>query len=175
MKIPPWLQTAAKNKEVIAEKPEWFTADTSPNYHTKYDKRFPDMIYAYFDIDKYTQDTGQVVHRGRVYTGAREAINLPTIVQFCKIIGITDTTFRNWEKETLENGELKYPEFAKAAAFGKAVQEDILTINGLKGLYPFGMVKLLLNIHHNRVERSSNDLNVSGAIGINIDSSDKDL
>ena len=96
---------------------------------TKYDPKFVDEVYKYFDIEPHFETP---VLETRKDGSTKESIkfipsDLPTKAGFAKSIKVCRDTLYAWEKE--------HKEFAEALKFAEVCQEHILIQNGLKGLY----------------------------------------
>jgi hypothetical protein len=155
-----------------------YKIDHASGFHhgnSKYNESYVEALYEYFNIPGYTTDTGQAVSQGRVLNGIREGADFPSIAGYCVKVKITPMTYHRWATDVDEHGKPKYGDFSLAAQYAKAVQQDILLNNSLKGHYNSGMSKFVLNTMHDMVEKSSRDVNMSGAINISIDSEDNDL
>lgn len=143
--------------------------------NSKYDPSYADRLRKHFKKKSANENTGQVVFNGEISIGLKEAIEYPTIAGFCVKEGIGKMTYHRWAYDVDEDGHPKYPGFYEANDYAKQVQEDLLLKNGLAGLYNTSMTKLVLNINHGMIPKTSSDINLAGSINITIDSDDADL
>ena len=96
---------------------------------TKYKKKYCDKIIEYFKKEPFRQVSEITTYKDGT---TKETIKLipckfPTIEGFAVSIGICSKTVLNWLQDN--------PEFLRAYDYAKSCQKDILTQNGLLGLY----------------------------------------
>ena len=61
--------------------------------------------------------------------------DLPTMTDFAEIIGVDDTTLKNWADAKTKSGKHKHPEFFASYYRAKKLQKDIWLKNSLTGRY----------------------------------------
>lgn len=97
---------------------------------TKYKKRYCDDIIAYFRVPPYRMATKRTYYQNGNIKSEEEfpiANDLPTFQGFADSIGVHVDTLSEWRKV--------HPEFSEAYARARAIQDSIVQINGLSGLY----------------------------------------
>lgn len=96
---------------------------------SKYDPKYCEEIINFFDVEPYKTVKGKAV-----------PCKLPTFNQFARKIGISNSTLFKWRKT--------YKEFGVACNDAKALQRDIMVINGVAGLYNPGFLGLSMKNMH---------------------------
>lgn len=91
---------------------------------SKYKKEYAKQLIEYFNVEPYKLKDGRLV-----------ATRFPTLERFSIKIGVFVDTLNDWAMAKKANGKPKHPEFLRAYKHIKALQKDILVINGLQGLY----------------------------------------
>ena len=143
--------------------------------NSKYTPQYALDLLAHFHVPKHTDSSGEVVSKGRIVKNVKEGSNFPTIAGYCVKAQITQMTYHRWAYDIDANGQPKYPEFFEAADIVKSVAEDLLLNNSLKGYFNASISKFVMNTYHDKVEKSSKDLNVIGGIQIIVDKDDEAL
>jgi hypothetical protein len=102
---------------------------------TKYKPEYCDEIVEYFNKEPYFErEIVKTDKKGNTYEAYEFVANdLPLFGKFASDIGVTHDTLLEWVKV--------HPEFSLAYKKAKTLQEHMLAINGLKGLYstPFAI------------------------------------
>jgi hypothetical protein len=97
---------------------------------TKYKRRYCNDIIAYFDVEPYQEVAVRVTDKksGREYINDElRANDLPFFAGFARSIGVSRDTLVEWTTV--------WPEFSVAHKRCKELQEQMLAVNGLQGLY----------------------------------------
>jgi hypothetical protein len=96
---------------------------------TKYKNIYCQMIIDYFKREPFTQEKIITTYKDGTTKEGIKLIpcNFPTIEGFAVSIGVCHNTVLNWLNDN--------PRFLSAYNYAKACQKDILTQNGLLGLY----------------------------------------
>lgn len=96
---------------------------------TSYRPEYCEQVIAFFDVKPY-------FHREVITTGKNDYTktetvevpnDLPHMVDFARKIGVSVDAIRDWDK--------KYPEFSHSLKIAKEMNEKMLAINALRGLY----------------------------------------
>lgn len=96
---------------------------------TKYDPKLCEEIINFFDIAPYYER--KITTTGKNDYCKEETIDvandLPHLITFARHIGVSIDTLNEWTR--------KHPEFSEALKTAKAINERMLAVNALKGLY----------------------------------------
>lgn len=96
----------------------------------KYKAEFCDDMMEFFDIPAYTQKEIETEKGVQIV----EVVNdIPYFSAYARSIGVSVDTLHEWKK--------KYPEFSEAYGKCKAIQEEILCTNALRGNYKSDFAK----------------------------------
>lgn len=190
--VPPWeRKSGPKEPKPKVERELTPTGKVSRTYRmaraqgmfdgsSKYTPEYADRLLEYFGVMEetvYTEDTGQDFSQksGRHVNGKREGAKFPSIAGFCVHVKIGRDTFHRWATDFDDQGNAKYPGFPEAVDIIKAKQEDLLLNNGLKNYYNPMFSKFVLNTYHDKIEKTTRDVNMKGNINMSVDSDDVDL
>lgn len=133
---------------------------------TKFDpKTFLSKLESYL---KEKQDKPEIVKDGRGASAVHYKVNLPTIPDFCKSIGITKMTLYNWrdwtptpeeKKDKSASWKIKRKE-AVLVAFDRLLTEQLTRLlnGGLSGDYNATITKLVLSNNHGMAEKIDNNI-----------------
>jgi len=141
-----------------------------PKYHSRYAQELVD----FFDIRDYLEARGEHVTPGGKVIVTKKGFRIPTIEGFAVHAGLSKNTVYKWAAYQDDDGNLKYPDFSHALEFAQAVQSNLLVNGGMSGEYNSGLVKMILSAHHDYIEKTKTDLEVSGAVKILVDEQDED-
>jgi hypothetical protein len=116
-------KTRAKRKKPTAKKPAKMGAPT------KFKPEYVEELTKFFDVDpvKIVEDVYKTKQGTEIKKEREVSIQLPTVIGFCRKIGITKKTLFNWME--------KHEDLLHAYTHAKDIQENIWLQCGLKGLY----------------------------------------
>lgn len=113
-----------------------------------YKDEYPDMLIEAFDIEPYEEHTMKS-KSGEILTVKRVANPVPWLTKVVwDKFGISKDTFYRWMKKTDENKAPMYPLLIEAWDIAKGLQEYIIAVNGLLGLYNAGFSQFTLKNTH---------------------------
>ena len=128
---------------------------------TKYKKRYCKDIIEYFDQPASIEKEIRFILKSGTekITHEQQPNKLPTVIGFCNKLNITRQTILNWTD--------KYPEFLDAYTRAKQYAEDILTQNGLMGLYNPGFATLVGKNAYGWKDKQEIDANMKVDLEVN--------
>jgi hypothetical protein len=130
---------------------------------TSYRSEFPEMMYDFFNKPAF-EDRHIYNNQGEKVM-ATVATPYLSLASFAVYIGVTTETIRKWATETLDNGQLRYPEFSSTYHHVKQIQASNLVQNGATGAYKENFAKFLAINNHGYKERIIQDISVT-SVGV---------
>ena len=122
---------------------------------TKYKKKYCKMIIDFFKREPFIKEKIITTYKDGTEKEDIKLIpcNFPTIEGFAVSIGVCHNTILNWLDNNLE--------FLRAYNYAKACQKDILTQNGLLGLYNCLFAKFVAINSTDMKEKSEQEVNLN--------------
>lgn len=121
---------------------------------TKYDPKYCQEMLDYFDRNPTEKKNGK-----------EEAVDFPSVAGFARRVGTAKSTIYEWARQ--------HPEFSNVLTQCKAIQEEILLANALKGGYHAGFTQFLLKNTHGFEDKKQ--VEQSQEISVNITKDEQGL
>lgn len=119
---------------------------------SKYRPKFVNDIVKYFSVHPYTVNTRPDGSKHR------EPCDLPTFEGWASSHGVHIDTLQQWQKD--------HEEFSVAVKVCRAKQKEILTINGLNGLYSSSFCQFCCKNYAGMVDKQEVDQTINGSVAV---------